>query len=173
MKSIAVVLFSAFFLVGCSTFHREDPLPLVEYVDLEQFMGKWFVIAATPTIMDATAHNAVERYTMVDSGVEITYSFNKDSLKGEQKTYKSTGKIKNPGINSDWNISFIWPFIADYQVIYLEEDYSVTVIGHPSKDYVWIMARKKSINDQQYSDIIFYLQSLGFDIGKIRMIPHN
>jgi apolipoprotein D and lipocalin family protein len=34
-------------------------------VDLERFMGDWYVIANIPTFIEKGAHNAVEGYQMV------------------------------------------------------------------------------------------------------------
>lgn len=161
------------FFAGCVSVSERQPLPIVERMDIEPFMGKWYVIAATPTLFDAQAFNAVEIYEELDGKVDITYVFNRGSFDGPQRTIRSVGRIDNPGINSDWTIRFFWPLQADYKVIYLEPDYSVSVIAHPSRKYAWILARQATIPDPLYSDIILFLQQNGFDIGGIRRIPQR
>ena len=45
-------------LAGCGT--QQPELKPVEYVDLDRFMGDWYVIANIPTFLEKGAHNAVE-----------------------------------------------------------------------------------------------------------------
>ena len=44
-------------------------------------------------------------------------------------------------------MQFLWPFKMTSLIIDLADDYSHTVIGVPSRKYVWIMARKPTISD--------------------------
>ena len=51
-----------FFLVFCfygCTISLDGPEQPVKYVDLEKFMGKWYVIAFTPTFVDEGAENGI------------------------------------------------------------------------------------------------------------------
>lgn len=171
--SLCLLALAAFtILPGCQSDEETEPLPTVDQVEIDQFMGKWYVLGATPTLFDREAYNAVEIYQRAPKGIDITYRFNKGGPDGDLKTYNQKASIDNPGINTDWTVTVQWPIKFDYKVIYLEEDYSITVIGHPNRELVWIMAREPRIPDEVYSDIILYLQDLGFQIGKIRRIPH-
>ena len=70
-------------------------------------------------------------------------------------------------------MQFIWPIKADYRIIYLEEDYSVTVIGRNKRDYVWIMARQPSMAESEYANIIRQLEDVGYDSTAIRKVPQK
>jgi apolipoprotein D and lipocalin family protein len=70
-------------------------------------------------------------------------------------------------------MQFIWPFKAEYRIIYLSGDYSETVIGRTKRDYVWIMARRPSISDDAYQLILDFLQEQGYDPKKLRIVPHH
>ncbi len=62
LKYLAIVP-AALLLAACET--MPDPtLPLAEDVDLQRFMGDWYVIANIPTFLEKGAHNAVETYSM-------------------------------------------------------------------------------------------------------------
>jgi apolipoprotein D and lipocalin family protein len=41
-----------------------EPLQTVEDVDIERFMGDWYVIANIPTSIEKGAHNAIEGYAV-------------------------------------------------------------------------------------------------------------
>ena len=150
------------------------PIHTVEYVDLDRFMGDWYVIANIPTFIEKDAYNAVETYRLDDDGtVATTFKFNKGSLDGPLKTYHPRGYIRDKASNAVWGMQFIWPFKAEYRIIFLSEDYSKTVIGRSKRDYVWIMAREPAVSEEEYAIIINFLQEQGYDIKKLQKVPQG
>jgi apolipoprotein D and lipocalin family protein len=157
-------------LWGCQTV---TPIHTVEKVDLGRFMGDWYVIAAIPTFIEKKSYNAIESYRLDDDGTILTtFRFNKGSLDGPLKTYTPRGFVRD-GSNAVWGMRFIWPFKAEYRVIYLTEDYSQTVIGRSKRDYVWIMARRPAIPEEDYRRILQFLQEQGYSLEKLRRVPHG
>ena len=113
------------------------PIHTVNYVDLRRFMGDWYVIANIPTFIETDAFNAIESYRLDKDGtIATTFRFNKGSLDGPLKEYHPRGFIRDTQTNAVWGMQFIWPFKAEYRIVYLNEDYSVTVIGRTKRDYV-------------------------------------
>ena len=150
------------------------PIYTVDKVDLKRFMGDWYVIASIPTFIEKDAFNAVESYRLDDDGtVATTFKFNKGSLDGPIKEYNPRGFIRDKQSNAVWGMQFIWPFKAEYRIIYLSEDYSQTVIGRTKRDYVWIMARSNTIPSVDYGKIIKFLQAQEYNISDIRKVPHG
>ena len=81
----------------------------VANVDIERFMGDWYVIANIPTFIEKGATNAIESYKLGANGrIETTFTFFKDSPNGEKKTYKPTGFIKNKETNAEWRICLLY-----------------------------------------------------------------
>jgi apolipoprotein D and lipocalin family protein len=68
---------------------------------------------------------------------------------------------------------FIWPFKGDYRIVYLDDDYTLTVIGRQKRDYVWIMARSPSISDADYRRMLELLDGEGYDTSKIQKVPQR
>ena len=160
-----------FVISGCQTM---KPIHTVENVDLNRFMGDWYVIANIPTFIEKDAYNAIETYRLEDDGtVATTFRFNKGSLDGPIKEYHPRGFIRDKESNAVWGMRFIWPFKAEYRIIFLSEDYSKTVIGRSKRDYVWIMARKPAISDEAYTAIVDFLQEQGYDISKLQKVPQS
>lgn len=159
-----------FALTACSTV---EPLQTVEDVDIERFMGDWYVIANIPTSIEKGAHNAIETYRLDDDGsIATTFTFNDGGFDGELKTYNPRGFVSEES-NAIWGMQFIWPIKADYRIFYLDESYSVTVIGRNKRDYVWIMAREPVIEVAEYSDILDRLENAGYDISEIQRVPQR
>lgn len=156
---------------GCQTL---KPIHTVEFVDLGRFMGKWYVIASIPTFLEKDAYNGIEAYKLTEDGtIETTFHFNKGGYDGPVKTYRPRGFVRDTESNAVWDMQFIWPFKAEYRIIYLAEDYSQTVVGRSKRDYVWIMARTPSIPDEDYSRILIFLEEQLYDIQELKKVPHG
>mgnify|MGYP001815712184 FL=1 len=169
-KQLTLII-SAMALSACST---SPPLRTVPQVDLERFMGDWYVIANIPTFIERKAHNAVESYELVDQKqVATTFRFNQGSFDGPVKMYRPTGFVGDDPSNAIWGMQFIWPIKADYRIIYLNEDYTQTIIGRNKLDYVWIMARTPTIADSDYGMMVEFVGKQGYDTSKIRPVPQR
>ena len=146
----------------------------VDYVDLDRFMGDWYVIANIPTFLEKGAHNAVETDALNDDGtVATTFVFRDGSFDGEEKTYTPKGFVRDDGSNALWGMRFIWPIKADYRIVYVDDDYSHTVIARQKRDFVWIMARTPEISDEDYEKLIEFVASIGYDVSKIERVPQR
>jgi apolipoprotein D and lipocalin family protein len=174
MKSIRYA-FTAVLLVlaGCQT-SPFPPITTVPQVNLERFMGDWYVIANIPTFIEKGAYNAVESYRLAGDGtIETTFTFRKDGFDGESKRYTPTGYVLDRQSNAVWGMQFMWPIKADYRIVYLAPDYSLTVIGREARDYVWIMAREPKIPEATYQGIVALLAREGYDVSRIRKVPQR
>ena len=172
-KNLILTLFIVFF--SCQDESRNmNKLKTVPYVDLEKFMGDWYVIANIPTFLEKNATNAIESYKLNSKGeVETTFSFYKDNPNGEKKEYHPKGFIIDKNSNAEWKMQFLWPFKMTSLIIDLADDYSYTVIGVPNLKYVWIMSRKPELSDETYKSILDKLQNFGFDLSKIKKIVQS
>ena len=173
MKMVLRTIFSVALMISLAACSKTIPLQAVEYVDIERFMGDWYVIANIPTSIEKGAHNAIESYRLDDDGsIATTFTFHDESFEGKLKTYRPRGFVKDES-NAIWGMQFVWPIKADYRIIYLDEDYSITVIGRNKRDYVWIMARTPAISTQKYDEILSMLDSVGYDINEILQVPQK
>ena len=146
----------------------------VEYVDLERFTGSWYIIASIPTFIEKEVYNGIESYRLAEDGtVETTFTFNKGGFEGPVKTYRPRGFIRDAQSNAVWDMQFVWPFKAEYRIIYLDKNYTQTVIGRTKRDYIWIMAREPSIPQADYDRILQFIEEQGYDISKIQKVPQR
>jgi apolipoprotein D and lipocalin family protein len=167
------ILIAAFLLAGCRG-EEHPPLALAGEVDLARFMGDWYVIANIPTFIEKGAHNAVESYRLAENGtIETTFTFRADAFDGKEKRYTPRGFVREGSGNAVWGMQFVWPVKADYRITYLDDDYTLTVIGRQARDYVWIMARQPAIPDEDYRRILGFLAGQGYDVSKIRKVPQR
>lgn len=143
-------------------------------VNLERFMGDWYVIAQIPTFIEKAAYNSVETYELADDGsIPTTFRFNKGGFEGPLKTLHPKGTVPDKNNNAQWKMQFIWPLKSDFLITYLADDYSTTIIGIPSRKYVWIMARTKTLPKAEYQSLLDEVKRQGHDLSKIRKVPQR
>jgi apolipoprotein D and lipocalin family protein len=156
-------------LGGCAT---RPPLSLAPLVDIDRFMGDWYVIACIPTLIERNTYGAVESYRRAPDGrILTTFTFRDGSFDGPQKSYHPVGFVVPGSSGAVWGMRFIWPIRADYRIMYLDESYTLTLIGRERRDYAWIMARTPVIADDQYSLMEEKLRAAGYDTSRLRRVP--
>jgi apolipoprotein D and lipocalin family protein len=166
------VLLMVLLLTGCAG--SLPRLKTVENIDLNRYMGPWYVIACIPTFIETKAYNAVETYTLLPNGtIDTVFTFNNGGFDGPIKRYNPRGFVVDKVNNSTWGMQFIWPFKAEFLITYLSDDYSQTVIGRNKRDYFWIQARTPQISDADYERLIKMLADQGYDISKVRKVPQQ
>ena len=166
----SVVLLMA--VSACST--QQTELAPVSSVDLDRFMGRWYVIANIPTFLEKGAHNAVESYAMNDDGtIATTFTYRDGGFDGKLKEFNPKGFVRDDPSNAVWGMRFIWPIKADYRIVYLSEDYGETIIGRNKRDFVWLMARTPSIPDDEYAELVSPIEAMGYDVSKLQKVPQR
>jgi len=162
---------TALLLMACSPV---KPLETVDRVDLPRFMGDWYVIANIPTRLEKGAHNAVESYRLDDDGsIATTFTFRDGGFDGEEKEYNPRGFVVDKETNALWGMRFVWPIKADYRIVYLEDDYSITIIGRNKRDYVWLMARQPELPKQKYDYLLGLIEEMGYDLAMVEKVPQK
>jgi apolipoprotein D and lipocalin family protein len=147
---------------------------ITSHVDLQRFMGEWYVIGNIPVFIEKDAYNAMESYELAEDGtIPTTFTFNKGSFDGPLKTMHPKGFVNDKETNAAWKMQFLWPFKADYLITYLSDDYQTTIIGVPNRKYAWIMARTKTLPDAEYAALVEELKRQGHDISKLRKVPQR
>lgn len=174
MPRIIKTTFAAAILIGLAGCATYPPMPGVKNVDLDRFMGDWYVIASIPTWFEKDIYNAVERYERLEPRkIQTTFSYRKGGFDGEQRQMEPVGFVKEDGSNALWDMQFVWPFKADYRIVYLDPDYRNTIIGRIKRDYVWIMSRKPHLSEAEFRKLARRVEELGYDITKLSRVPQR
>ncbi len=148
---------------------------VVENLDLEKFMGKWYVISLIPNYFEKGAENAYDYYELNDNGtIDITYQATRN---GKIKTLRQRGIVSSES-NARWKVKFLKPFIpffkAPYEVILVDSNYTYMAVGYPNNDYGWIMARDTVIQDDLYNEIIEKLdKDFNYSKGSFQKVVHD
>jgi apolipoprotein D and lipocalin family protein len=133
-------------------------------------------------MFETTCSNAVENYTLVDAeekgfDVDIDFQYNKDvPLTSALKSLPQKGWVQGGRSNSgEWKVSPFWPVKMPFQIIELDQkDYSYCVIGYPSRDYCWIMARQPFMKEETYNSLTTKLvEKHQYSLDGLRKVPQK
>ena len=179
---LGLVLICVTQLAGCQASSAPEPLRAIDRpIELERFMGDWYVIAHIPTFIEDEAYNGVQNYRLAEDGtIATTYTFNEGGFDGPRKTYYPRGFIHNQQTKAEWRMQFAWPLWnkglpakAAYLITYLDDTYETTIIGVPDRSYVWIMARTKTLTEKRYQELVAWLAQSGHDVTTLRRVPQR
>jgi apolipoprotein D and lipocalin family protein len=163
---------------GCST-TRGAPLEAIQRpIELQRFMGDWYVLAHipidVPLASEAQAYNGVESYRLRDDGIiETTYRFRDGGFDGPVRVLTPRGWVADETTNAEWRMQFLWPFHSAYLIAYLDEDYTRTIIGVPGRGNAWIMARTPQLPDGELEALKARLVAMGYDLKGLRIVPQR
>jgi apolipoprotein D and lipocalin family protein len=158
-------------LAACSS---NPPIPAAGKVELERFMGDWYVIANIPTYLERGAHNAVESYRLdADGSIATTFTFRDGAFDGPEKVMRPRGFVRDRETNAVWGMQFVWPVKAEYVIAHVDVDYTETIIARSARDYVWIMAREPEISPDDYQRLVGKVAALGYDVNRLEKVPQR
>lgn len=168
MKSLfSKSIFLLFALIGCKSY---PDLPVVENVDLVRYSGKWYEIAAFPQSFQKGCFCSTAEYKLTDEDyIEVINTCRKDGVDGEINQAKGKAFVEENSGNAKLSVQFFWPFRGKYWIIELANDYTYAVVGHPNREYLWILCRNPKMDKQTYDMLIEKIKQNGFDISKIKV----
>ena len=128
--------------------------------------------SAIPTVFERDAYHPVENYRLeTDGTVATTFSFNQGSPDGPRKQFASRGFVVEGTGNAVWEQQYVWPFRADYRISWLAPDYSTVIVAREKRDYVWIMARERTIAAAELARLTDMVAAQGYDAGRLQRMP--
>jgi apolipoprotein D and lipocalin family protein len=155
---------------------RNQPLRTVDKVDLTRYAGRWYDIASYPARFQNGCRCTTADYELVPHKKYIRVVNRCIRFRGNRSELASvTGKAfaVDGSNNSKLKVQFFWPFKGDYYIIGLAEDYSWTIVGSPSRKYLWILSRESYMTTDTYNHIINLVKSNGYSPGLLRKTPQE
>ncbi len=156
---------------GCATSttaRHLPPLETVAHVNLSRYVGTWYEIANFPQSFQRGCTATTATYTLrVDGDLDVLNRCRKGSLDGKEKSALGRARVVDGTTNAKLEVSFFRPFWGDYWIIELADDYSYAVIGHPGRDYLWILARTPTMAEATFQGIVARLQAKGYETSRL------
>lgn len=148
--------------------------PRAHDVDLNRFMGAWYVIAHIPPAKTRHAYDEIERYTRGrGNSIHVRFTYREGGFDEPMHRMTPTGHVIADTGNAVWAMHFYRMLRLQYVISYVSPNYDTTIIARDKRDYVWIMARTPHISARRYRALVQRVQALGYDVGKLRRVPQQ
>jgi apolipoprotein D and lipocalin family protein len=172
MKRPLAFLLGALGLAGCAATTTErlqlPELRTVDHVDLQRYLGTWYDVASFPQRFQKGCTGSTATYALRDDGeIDVLNRCRLGSLDGEEKTARGRARVVDRETNAKLEVSFFRPFWGDYWIIDLGADYEYAVVGHPGRDYLWILSRTPTMDAAVYDGILERLRGQGYEVERL------
>jgi apolipoprotein D and lipocalin family protein len=162
----ATSMFIGLLLSGCAS---RAPLETVGAVDLGRYAGRWYEIAKYPNWFQRGCHSdTMAEYALrPDGSVSVVNSCRTAS--GKVREAAGTATVVPGSNNAKLRVRFAGsPFAGDYWIIGLDDkNYSWSLVGHPSRKFLWILAREPRLDPAVYKGIVDIAAAKGFPSGRL------
>ena len=160
-------------LSGCAASTTErlglPPLTTVAAVDLAKYAGTWYEIASFPQSFQKGCTATTATYSARPDGeINVVNRCRKGSLEGKEDVAEGRARVVDTATNARLEVSFFRPFWGDYWIIQLAPDYSYAVVGHPGRDYLWILSRTPQMEEAVYAGVLAKLKEQGYELSRLQ-----
>ena len=160
-------------LLACFSCSKESDLAVVDKLDLKQYAGKWYEIARMPFRFEKNLKCVSATYTIKPDGDVEVWNQGIDEQTGEKSEVKGIAKVPNPKEPAKLKVSFFRPFYGKYWILDLGENYEYALVGHPNREYLWILAREKSMAQEKIDQLLELAKGKGFDISLLEFVKQD
>ena len=162
--------FSLLFMVSCSS-HKT--LNTVDYLDLNQYQGKWYELARLPNRFEKNLDCVTAEYALLPSGKVQVVNKGFDISSGLPQRIEGVASPVSEWQVSKLKVQFVWPFKGDYYVIDLDPEYQYALVGAPNREYLWILSKSKYLEEEIYQSLIAKAKHEGFDVSKLEKVNQD
>lgn len=144
-------------------------LEVVPQVEPGRYVGTWFEIASFPQSFQRDCTGTTATYTLRNDGeIDVINRCKKGTLSGPEASASGRARVVDTTTNAKLEVSFFRPFWGDYWIIDLGSEYEFAAVGHPSRDYLWILSRTPTLADEVYQGILTRLSAKGYELGRLQ-----
>jgi apolipoprotein D and lipocalin family protein len=148
---------------------NKKPLETVPHVDLQRYLGTWYEIATIPQRFQKGCVGVTAEYSLRGNGdIQVVNTCVKGTLDGEVRRARGKARVVDRTTNAKLKVSFFWPFWGAYWIIGLDTDYQWAIVGHPNRNYLWILSRSTQMNEPLYGELLQLIADKGYDLTKIK-----
>ncbi|MDA0336841.1 MAG: lipocalin family protein [bacterium] len=144
---------------------------MVGAVDLERYAGVWYEIARIPNrFQRQCVRGTTATYALREDGkIDVVNRCGVDG--GGVDEARDVARIVDTESHAKLEVSFVsffgWrPFWGTYWVIGLDENYRWAIVGHPDREYGWVLARTPTLPDETLEGVFRILEGNGYLRGR-------
>lgn len=172
---LLAALAAAALLVGCANSGTGVvPPKTVEQVDLKRYQGTWYEQARLPMFFQRNCAQSEALYELQEGGA-ISVTNRCRTYEGDMQQVQGQAVAQVPGETSKLWVSFdnwaskLLPGLTkgEYWVLYLDDDYQNALVGHPNREYLWLLTRDQQLSAQSRATLLEEARSRGYDTSEL------
>jgi apolipoprotein D and lipocalin family protein len=176
-----VLLLSTLSLLSACAFGDSKPTPVPTVstpasapIDLQRFMGTWYVIGRVPNPVERGHVASVNQYTLRgDQKVSITYRF-REGFSQPQQELTVRASVDEESGNHNWRTWFYKVVPTHTRVLEVAPDYSWAMLGYPGREMAWIFARMPDMDKDLYKELATRLRDqYGVNTDTHKRVPQH
>jgi len=143
-------------------------------IDLQRFMGTWYVIGRVPNFIERGHVASVNEYTLrEDNKVGIVYRY-RDGFGAPQQEVRARASVDADSGNHAWRTWFYRIVPTHSRVLEVAPDYSWAMIGYPGREMAWIFSRQPDMDKALYKELAERLRDeYGVNTDKLKRVPQH
>ncbi|WP_333629070.1 lipocalin family protein [Stenotrophomonas cyclobalanopsidis] len=143
-------------------------------IDLQRFMGIWYVIGRVPNFIERGHVASVNEYTLrEDNKVGIVYRY-RDGFGAPQQEVRARASVDADSGNHAWRTWFYRIVPTHSRVLEVAPDYSWAMIGYPGREMAWIFSRQPDMDKALYKELAERLRDeYGVNTDKLKRVPQH
>jgi apolipoprotein D and lipocalin family protein len=151
---------AALLCAGC----QQQPLDVAQ-VELQRLQGKWFEIAKLPRPSQAGCVGTTAEFRLAsETELLVVNECHEGGLTGPLKRVAARAVATDANEPAKLSLDFGFAY-GDYWILEVGDDYEYAVVGHPSRDYLWILSRERTLAESKLDAALNNARSRGFPTG--------
>jgi lipocalin len=171
MKSMimAAILAGYVPLVACT---KDFDNSTVKEFDLSRYLGVWYEIARYDHSFERGLDNTMAQYILQEDGKVVV--LNTGWKDGKFKLAEGKAKYPDPtGEPGALRVSFFWFFYSDYNVMMVDENYQISLVGSKAQKYLWILSRTPVPDPDLLAMVLDEAQRRGYDTSELIWVDQS
>ena len=161
---IILVLINLLLITGCLGI--PSGLEPVKDFELDKYLGKWYEIVRLDHSFERNLEFVSAEYTISgDGGINILNN-GYNPVKKQWQEARGKAYFLSDKNNGRLKVSFFGPFFSSYNIIFLNEDYSIAVVCGHNRNYFWVLSRDPQLNNNELNSLLIFAKSKGFNTNK-------
>jgi apolipoprotein D and lipocalin family protein len=160
-------------VLGACTGLPEGEQPVTGF-KLDRYLGTWYEIARLDHRFERSLDNVTAEYSLRDDGLVkvVNRGYDTDSREWQDAVGKAKF-IGSPNVGR-LKVSFFGPFYGAYNVFELDSiNYEYAMIAGPDRDYLWILARSPSLDQEVLARLLKKAELAGFATDELIYPAHS
>ncbi len=161
-----VLMISSLLSLSCSVSPPSGVKP-VDNFEVNRYLGTWYEIARLDHRFERGLDHVTAHYSPRDDGGIAV--LNRGFSAADQRWQQSLGKayFLDAPEQGSLKVSFFGPFYGGYHVIDLDAQYGYALVAGPSRDYLWILSRTKTLPETTRAKLVQHAARLGFPVAQL------